>query len=107
MSTDARCRATVRKKSQLTLPPEIREALHVAEGDEVEFIVTKTGEVWLRGLAVIPADQRWFWTEPGRSASGRRASRSPPATSPPTSTWGRSAQDSASSGSKAPQGSSR
>jgi antitoxin PrlF len=63
MSTDTPHRATVRKKAQLTLPAEVRAALHVAEGDEVEFVVTETGEVLLRGLAVIPADQRWFWTE--------------------------------------------
>lgn len=56
-------RATVRKKAQLTLPAEVRAALHVVEGDEVEFVVTETGEVLLRGLAVIPAEQRWFWTE--------------------------------------------
>jgi AbrB family looped-hinge helix DNA binding protein len=63
MSTEMSHRVTVRKKAQLTLPVEIRDALHVVEGDEVEFTVTETGEVVLRGLAVVPADQRWFWTE--------------------------------------------
>jgi antitoxin PrlF len=63
MSTEMSHRAAVRKKAQLTLPAEIRAALHVVEGDEVEFTVTETGEVTLRGLAVVPADQRWFWTE--------------------------------------------
>jgi len=53
----------VRKKAQITLPAEVRAALHVAEGDEVEFTVTPMGEVLLRGLTVVPADQRWFWTE--------------------------------------------
>jgi antitoxin PrlF len=63
VSTEVSHRATVRKKSQLTLPAEVRAALHVVEGDEVEFTVTETGQVLLRGLAVIPAEQRWFWTE--------------------------------------------
>lgn len=57
----------LRSKNQLTLPPEVRAALHVHEGDEVEFTVTADGEVTLRGLAVIPAQQRWFWTEDWQS----------------------------------------
>jgi len=63
MSIDTSHRVTLRKKAQLTLPAEVRAALHVVEGDEVEFTVTESGEVLLRGLAVVPADQRWFWTE--------------------------------------------
>lgn len=55
-------RAHVRRKSQLTLPSEVRQALHVEEGDEVEFHVRDDGEVVLRGMTSIPADQRWFWT---------------------------------------------
>jgi antitoxin PrlF len=56
-------RAQVRKNSQITLPAEVRRALHIEEGDEVEFRVSDTGEVVLRGLTVVPADQRWFWSE--------------------------------------------
>jgi|SRR4051812_9697299 antitoxin PrlF len=56
-------RAQLRKNSQITLPAEVRRALHIEEGDEVEFRVSETGEVVLRGLTVIPAEQRWFWTE--------------------------------------------
>jgi bifunctional DNA-binding transcriptional regulator/antitoxin component of YhaV-PrlF toxin-antitoxin module len=33
-------RAMLRAKGQQTLPPEIRAALHVGEGDEVELTVT-------------------------------------------------------------------
>jgi antitoxin PrlF len=55
-------RVTLRPKGQLTLPAEIREALHVAEGDEIEFDVAEDGVVVMRGLKVIPADQAWFWT---------------------------------------------
>jgi AbrB family looped-hinge helix DNA binding protein len=53
--------ATVRSKSQLTLPAEVRQALRVGEGDEVEFTVTEDGGVVLRGLTKIPTDQMWFW----------------------------------------------
>lgn len=56
-------RAQLRRKSQLTLPAEIREALQLSEGDEVEFTVAPDGQVTLRGWTTIPTDQRWFWTE--------------------------------------------
>lgn len=56
-------RAQLRRKSQLTLPQEVRDALHLSEGDEVEFTVHAGGEVTLRGMTSIPTDQRWFWTE--------------------------------------------
>ena len=68
-----RPRATVRAKAQLTLPPEIRDALRVREGDEVAFTITEAGEVLLRGMTSMPTDQRWFW-EPEWQAGEREAS---------------------------------
>jgi antitoxin PrlF len=68
-----RPRATVRAKAQLTLPPEIRAALRVREGDEVEFTITEAGDVLLRGMTSMPTDQRWFW-EPEWQAGEREAS---------------------------------
>lgn len=56
-------RAVVRRKGQITLPQEIREALHVDEGDDVAFTLTDEGTVVLTGLKSIPADQAWFWTD--------------------------------------------
>lgn len=56
-------RAQLRQKYQLTLPPQVRDALHLVEGDEVEFTVHADGQVTLRGMTSIPSDQRWFWTE--------------------------------------------
>lgn len=56
-------RAQLRRKGQLTVPLQVRRALHLSEGDEVEFTVHADGEVTLRGMTVIPTDQRWFWTE--------------------------------------------
>ena len=56
-------RTTLRNKGQVTLPTEVREALHVSEGDELEFEVVEPGVVMVRGLKMIPAEQAWFWTE--------------------------------------------
>jgi antitoxin PrlF len=55
-------RVRVRPKAQLTLPEEIRQALHIAEGDEVEFAVHEDGSVTVRGFISIPTDQAWFFT---------------------------------------------
>jgi len=53
-------RAVVRKRGQVTLPREIRDALHVEEGDDVAFLIDGD-TVIVRGLKSIPADQAWFW----------------------------------------------
>jgi len=53
-------RAVVRSRGQITLPREVREALHVEEGDDVAFDV-ESGRVTMRGLKSIPAEQSWFW----------------------------------------------
>jgi AbrB family looped-hinge helix DNA binding protein len=55
-------RVKVRPKAQLTLPEEIRRALHIGEGDEVEFTVHGDGTVTIRGFVSIPTDQAWFFT---------------------------------------------
>ena len=54
-------RVKVRAKSQLTLPEEIRQALHIGEGDEVEFAVLDDGTITVRGYVSIPTDQAWFF----------------------------------------------
>ncbi|MGH3489431.1 MAG: AbrB/MazE/SpoVT family DNA-binding domain-containing protein [Actinopolymorphaceae bacterium] len=56
-------RAVVRAKGQVTIPQQIRKALHVGEGDDVAFTVEPDGRVLLVGMKSIPADQAWFWTE--------------------------------------------
>lgn len=55
-------RAVVRSRGQITLPREVREALHIDEGDDVAFVV-EAGQVTMRGLKSIPAEQAWFWTD--------------------------------------------
>ncbi|MBB5434609.1 AbrB/MazE/SpoVT family DNA-binding domain-containing protein [Nocardiopsis composta] len=52
----------MRRKNQVTLPREVAEALHIGEGDEVEFSIEDDGRVVLRGLTTVPADQAWFWS---------------------------------------------
>lgn len=54
-------RVKVRPKAQLTLPEEIRRALHIGEGDEVEFAVHDDGTITVRGYVSIPTDQAWFF----------------------------------------------
>jgi len=58
----ASARARLRPKSQLTLPDEIRQALRVNEGDEIEFAVREDGIVTVRGYVSVPSDQAWYFT---------------------------------------------
>ena len=41
---------------------QIRRALQISEGDEVEFAVHDDGTITVRGYVSIPADQAWFFT---------------------------------------------
>lgn len=70
--------ARVREKGQLTLPAEVRAALRVTAGDEVEFTRHEDGTVTVRGLKTIPADQAWFWSadwQAGEREAGEEISR--------------------------------
>ena len=44
------------------MPEEIRQALHISEGDEVEFTVLDDGIVTVRGYVSVPSDQYWVFT---------------------------------------------
>lgn len=48
--------AHVRRGGRITLPIEIREALRVSEGDELEFKVTKPGVIQIRSATPAPAE---------------------------------------------------
>lgn len=61
-TTGRTTRATLRGKGQLTLPTEVRTALHIADGDDIEFELVD-GCVIMHGLKMIPASQAWFWTD--------------------------------------------
>jgi AbrB family looped-hinge helix DNA binding protein len=56
-------RARLRPKAQITLPEEIRRALRVREGDELEFAVRDDGTITVRGYVSIPSDQLWRYTQ--------------------------------------------
>lgn len=55
-------RAVVRRRGQITLPREVREALHVVEGDDIAFVVSDSSVIML-GLKSVPAEQAWFWSK--------------------------------------------
>lgn len=42
--------ATITSKGQITLPREVRDHLHVREGDRVEFEIGRDGEVRVRPM---------------------------------------------------------
>ena len=62
MQTRERANKTIlRKKNIMTIPRDIADRMHLAEGDE--FIVTEEeGRIVLTPALSIPADQAWFWT---------------------------------------------
>jgi antitoxin PrlF len=73
MSSIVRRRARVRgDRHQITLPAEVREALQVRSGDEIEFAVDEHGTVTVRGYTSIPTDQAWFFS-PAWQAGEREA----------------------------------
>lgn len=67
-----RARARVRPRAQLTLPEEIRRAMHIGEGDEIEFALHTDGTITVRGYVSVPSDQAWFFT-PERLAGQQQA----------------------------------
>lgn len=40
--------ATITSKGQVTLPQEVRDHLHVREGDRLEFVIDQEGDVRVR-----------------------------------------------------------
>ena len=73
-------RARLRQKSQLTLPEEVRRALRVDEGDEVEFRVEGNGMITVRGYTSVPTDHAWLYAPyqearrtPGQDADSRQS----------------------------------
>lgn len=54
-------RSVLRRKGQITIPQQIREAAHLDEGDPVEVDVVDEG-ILIRPQKVIDSTQAWFWT---------------------------------------------
>lgn len=63
----------LRKKSQITIPTEIIELLHLNEGDNLNIQV-ENGRIVLVPTVTIAKDQAWFWTESWQQAE-RQAER--------------------------------
>jgi antitoxin PrlF len=53
--------STVRSKGQITVPRDVREAAHLAEGDPVEFVMVDEG-ILLRPKKIVDSTQAWFWS---------------------------------------------
>jgi antitoxin PrlF len=48
--------STVTQKGQVTIPKDMRESLHLATGDKVEFVLNARGEVVIKPLTRKVAD---------------------------------------------------
>lgn len=51
-----------KKKSQVTIPHEVVEALNLKEGDDLECRL-ENGKIVFVPMVSVPRDQAWFWTE--------------------------------------------
>jgi len=67
-----KAKARLRARGQITLPPGIREAAHLEEGDPVTFELVPDG-ILLRPQKEIDSTQAWFWA-PGWQQGEREAS---------------------------------
>ncbi|ACL18389.1 AbrB family transcriptional regulator [Desulfitobacterium sp. LBE] len=53
----------MKKKAILTIPKEVRLALHLADEGELFEIIVDNGKIILEPKTLIPKEQEWFWTE--------------------------------------------
>ena len=53
---------TIRRKGQVTIPAEIRDAAHLQEGTVVEMTVAEDGTIEMRPKVLVPAEDAWFWS---------------------------------------------
>lgn len=51
----------VTRSFQVSIPKQIREALHLEEGDLIE-VEERNGEIVMTPKRLVDADQAWFWT---------------------------------------------
>jgi len=51
----------VTRNFQVSIPKEIRDRLHIEEGDLIE-VAERDGEIIMTLKRLIDADQAWFWT---------------------------------------------
>ncbi len=54
----------ITKKGQVSIPKEIREAMRLKPGDEVDFRIEGNNVIMVPVKTIrIPRDQEWFWTK--------------------------------------------
>jgi AbrB family looped-hinge helix DNA binding protein len=61
--------ATVTSKGQITLPRQVREHLHLTEGDRIDFLIEPGGEVRLRPVGRSVQELFGFLRRPDLPAS--------------------------------------
>ena len=78
--------ATITSKGQVTIPKQVREALHLHTGDRIDFIVTDAGDAILTPVTKRVDDVFGRFHQPGRgpvsveqmdAALGRRMREDP------------------------------
>lgn len=52
---------TISSKGQIAIPKEVRDSLHIKEGDQLIFKV-ENGKIILEPALNIPRSQAWFWS---------------------------------------------
>ena len=52
----------VTRNYQVTIPSDIRHALHIRVGSLVDFVIEKK-QVILKPKALVDDDQSWFWSK--------------------------------------------
>ena len=61
--------ATVTSKGQITIPAQIREALHVGAGDRVEFVALESGRYELIAVTRPVTALKGMFGKPGKVVS--------------------------------------
>lgn len=57
--------STITSKGQITLPKEVRDHLHVREGDRIEFAIERDGEVRVRPVTGSVEEMYGMLRRPG------------------------------------------
>ncbi len=65
--------ATLTSKGQITLPKEVREHLHLGEGDRLEFVIRSDGEVHVQPIAGSYRDLRGMVQRSGAASPSDEA----------------------------------
>ncbi len=59
--------ATVTSKGQVTIPKAVRDLMHIDAGDQIDFVVTDHGDVFLRSVSLDIRALRGLLRRPRRT----------------------------------------